>query len=132
MALRGGDLMVYGGGNYCRDYVYITDVVNALLYAGITPGLGGQVYNVASGVGTTVREAFHMVASQAVAITKIPVKVNDTVWPTGVASIELRDFTADISKYSAATHWRPVVSLNKGIALLIAEYMKKGSASFFD
>jgi nucleoside-diphosphate-sugar epimerase len=126
VALRGGDLMVYGDGNYCRDYVYITDVVKALLYAGISPDIGGQVYNVASGVGTMVKEAFQMVASQAAAITKIPVRVNETVWPTGVASIERRDFTADISKFSVATHWKPVVHLNEGIALLIAEYMKRG------
>lgn len=127
MALQGKDLMVYGDGNYLRDYVYITDVINALLFAGITPGLKGQVYNVASGVGTTVKKAFELVASQAAIITGIPLKVNYAAWPTGVASIEFREFAADISKYIAATDWNPVINLNEGIALLIAEFIKRGA-----
>jgi UDP-glucose 4-epimerase len=129
MALEGKDLTVYGDGNYLRDYVYITDVINGLLFAGITPGLKGQVYNVASGVGTTVKRAFELVAEQAATITGIPVRVNYATWPTGVASIEFRKFAADISKYVAATDWKPVTNLNEGIALLIAEFMKRGSVS---
>lgn len=129
MALQGKDLTVYGDGNYLRDYVYITDVVNALLFASVTPGLEGQVYNVASGVGKTVKQAFELVARQAEIVTGIPLKVIHATWPSGIALIECREFTADISKYMAATDWNPGITLNEGIALLIAESMKRGAVS---
>jgi nucleoside-diphosphate-sugar epimerase len=128
-ALQGKDLMVYGGGNYLRDYVYITDVVNALLIAGAAQGISGEVFNVASGVGNTVKSAFKLVASQAELITGKPIKVNFEKWPSGVASIEFRDFTADISKYFATTNWRPVINLSDGIALLLAELTNRGAVS---
>ena len=129
MALQGKDLIVYGDGNYLRDYVYITDVVNALLLASVTPGLEGQVYNVASGVGKTVKQAFELCARQAEIVTGIPLKVIHATWPTGIALIEGREFAADISKYMAATNWNPSITLNEGIALLIAESLKRGTVS---
>ena len=128
-ALQGKDLKVYGGGNYLRDYLYITDAINAFLIAGATPGLNGEVYNVASGVGNTVKSAFELVASQAELITKKPIKVNFEKWPSGVASIEFRDFTADVSKYFATTNWRPIINLSEGIALLLAELKNRGAVS---
>ena len=99
MALQGKDLMVYGDGNYLRDYVYITDVINAFLFAGASSCLGGQSFNVASGIGTTVKQAFGLAATQARKITGQPIEVNCVSWPAGVALIEFRKFTADIKKY---------------------------------
>jgi len=125
MALQGKDLMVYGGGNYFRDYVYITDVVNAFLFAGICPQLGGKSFNIASGNGRTVREAFELAAAQAGKITGHSVAVESTPWPAGVDSIEFREFTADIEKYTTATGWIPEINLEQGIALLVAELLKR-------
>ena len=126
MALQGKDLMVYGDGNYLRDYVYITDIVNAFLFAGVGPQLGGESFNVASGIGTTIKQAFELAATQAGTRTGQPIKVNCVAWPTGVVSIDQREFTADIEKYTTATGWRPTVNLKMGIASLIAELTKRG------
>jgi nucleoside-diphosphate-sugar epimerase len=128
MALQGKDLIVYGDGNYLRDYVYITDVVNAFLFAGVSPQLGGQSFNVASGIGTTIKQAFELVATQAGGITSQPIEVNCVAWPAGAASIEFREFTADIEKYTTATGWNPLFNLEEGIALQITECLKRGNS----
>ena len=120
MALEGRDLLVYGDGNYIRDYIYITDVVNALLIAGVCPQLRGQSFNVASGIGTTVKQAFVVAANQARRITGQMVAVQCVSWPEGVSPIEFRTFTADIGKYTGVTGWKPFVNLEDGIALLIS------------
>jgi len=125
MALQGKDLMVYGDGNYQRDYIYITDVVNAFLFAGISPQLCGQSFNIASGIGTTVKETFELAAAQAGKITGQSIGVNCAAWPAGIASIEFRQFTADIEKYTTATGWKPEINLEQGIALLVAELLKR-------
>ena len=126
VALRGRNLTVYGDGKYLRDYIYITDVINAFLLAGATPNLGEQTFNVASGTGTTVKQAFEMVATQAGISVGRHVETNCVEWPTGVASIEFREFTADIKKYTNATGWKPLISLREGIALLVTEFTKRG------
>lgn len=42
-------------GEQVRDYLYLTDVINALLLAGVTK-IANQVYNVCSGNGISIRE----------------------------------------------------------------------------
>ncbi len=127
MALQGKDLMVYGDGNYLRDYVYITDVVNAFLFAGVSPQLGGQSFNVASGIGTTVKHAFELAATQAGEVTSQPIEVNCVAWPAGASSIEFREFMADIEKYASATGWNPRINLKEGIVMIITEFLKRGN-----
>jgi nucleoside-diphosphate-sugar epimerase len=119
MALEGKDLLVYGDGSYVRDYIYISDVVNAFLFAGVSPTLSGQSFNIASGIGTTVKQAFVLAANQASRITGRMVDVRCVSWPEGIAQIEFRTFTADIARYTGATGWKPLVNLEDGIAMLI-------------
>jgi UDP-glucose 4-epimerase len=60
--LRSGEeTLVFGDGEQTRDYVYVGDVVEAVLAA---PGRGG-VYNVGTGVETTVNELHRLCAVTA-------------------------------------------------------------------
>jgi len=61
-ALRGGPLSVYGDGSHTRDITYITDAIKG---AKIVLGAGapGEVYNIGSGVETSVREVAEIVAN---------------------------------------------------------------------
>jgi len=60
-AVRGGTLVVHGAGTQTRDYVYVDDVVNAMVVASTAPGLNNQVINIGSGVETSVRELANLV-----------------------------------------------------------------------
>lgn len=124
IALQGKTLKVYGDGSYLRDYIYITDVVNALLISAISPKVSGESFNIASGVGTTVKQAFTLIARESEMVAGSPVKVEMMEWPEGVASIEFRNFTANIEKYKTATGWSPQINLNDGISKLIASSLK--------
>ena len=48
-ALHGDTVTIYGDGHQLRDYVYINDVVEALLCLGISPAALGQIFNVGYG-----------------------------------------------------------------------------------
>jgi nucleoside-diphosphate-sugar epimerase len=126
VALRGKNLTVYGDGKYLRDYIYISDVINAFLLAGATPNLGEQTFNVASGIGTTVKQAFELVAAEAGKSVGRRVETNCAEWPTDVSSIELRSFIADIKKFTNVTGWKPTINLRDGIALLVTEFTRRG------
>ena len=75
-AFQGKDIIVYGDGNYVRDYVYIDDVVSAFLYAAVAKNIEGELFNIATGVGHTLKEAFSLVADRVSDITKKKVNIN--------------------------------------------------------
>ena len=59
-ALKGLALELDNGGSASRDFVYVGDVVDGLLRCA-TKGAAGDVYNLASGVETTIRELAELV-----------------------------------------------------------------------
>jgi UDP-glucose 4-epimerase len=54
--LAGEELVVYGDGTQTRDFVYVTDLADGLLRAAATNGIGGEVFQLASGVETSVND----------------------------------------------------------------------------
>ena len=54
-ALRGEKLPVDNGGIATRDFIYVDDVVEGLLLCALC-GTAGEVYNLASGVETSIKE----------------------------------------------------------------------------
>lgn len=121
-ALDGSTLRVYGGGGYVRDYIYIDDVVRAFLAAGanMSTASSGQSYNVASGVGVTIRDAFQAVADAAAVATGTRPRLENVPWPEGADPIELRNFVADVRRMADVFGWFPSLSLAEGIGRTIA------------
>lgn len=60
-AMRSGTVVVQGDGRQTRDYVYVDDVVSAMVAASTAPDLGGQVINVGSGNETSVLDLVKLV-----------------------------------------------------------------------
>jgi UDP-glucose 4-epimerase len=53
--LRAGeDLVVFGDGSQTRDFVFCEDLAAGLIAAARTPGVGGQIFQIASGVETSL------------------------------------------------------------------------------
>jgi nucleoside-diphosphate-sugar epimerase len=124
-ALQGKDITVYGDGNYVRDYVYIDDVVSAFLYAATAKNIEGELFNIATGVGYTIKEAFNLVSDKVGDIIKKKVNIHETPWPEGVSSIEKRNFIASIEKFKKFTGWEPTISLEDGIHRLVSFYANR-------
>jgi UDP-glucose 4-epimerase len=55
-AVRGGSLVVHGDGKQTRDFIYVNDVVRALIAASTAPDIDQLVINVGSGVETRLRD----------------------------------------------------------------------------
>ncbi len=53
-ALKGASIVVHGDGRQTRDYVYIDDVVEALVTASTADGIDRLVINVGSGIDTSI------------------------------------------------------------------------------
>src|SRR5262249_45890588 len=109
-ALAGQSLPIYGDGLQRRDYVFIGDVVDALLTAGSDARSDGGVYTAASGTGTTMIDAARQIVSAVGAG-----RVEHQPWPPLVQEIDTGDFVADVSRIERELGWRPSTSFRDGL-----------------
>ena len=61
-AMRGGSLVLHGHGEQSRDFVYIDDVVEAMVQACLVKGQDKAIVNVGSGQETTISELVTRIA----------------------------------------------------------------------
>lgn len=120
LALSNEALPIYGDGSQRRDYIYIDDVVEALLALGDpdrTTAAKHDVYNVGTGVGTAIVDMANVIAAAAGGG-----RVERVEWPALAAQIETGDFVADISRIRADFGWSPAVSIEEGLRRTVEFY----------
>ena len=100
----GGTPKIYGDGRQTRDYVFVGDVVAALLAA---VGREGGVFNVGTGVETSVVELYRAIGA-ATGIEREPEHVEARLG-------ELQRSVLDPSAAERELGWRPGVSLVDGL-----------------
>jgi UDP-glucose 4-epimerase len=61
--LAGEDLVVFGDGSQTRDFVFVTDLADGLVRAAERDGVGGEVFQLASGVETSVNNLVERLAA---------------------------------------------------------------------
>ena len=54
--MAGEPLTIYGDGDQTRDFVFVSDLANGLIRAAETPDVGGEVFQLASGVETSLND----------------------------------------------------------------------------
>ena len=103
----GRETEVFGDGDQTRDFVYVEDVVEALLAAGASSS-GGAVYNVGSGVATTVLE-LHRLCAETAGVEQEP------RFGAGRPG-DLRRSVIDPSRAARELDWRARTTLGAGLA----------------
>lgn len=102
---EGRALTIYGDGSAERDYVYVSDVAEAVL-AALDASVGG-VYNIGTGVRTTVLslvELMREVLGPPPAIEHVPARPG-----------EIQRCCVDVSKAARDGLWRPRTALKEGL-----------------
>ncbi|MBS3151731.1 NAD-dependent epimerase/dehydratase family protein [Candidatus Woesearchaeota archaeon] len=118
-AMDGNTIEVFGEGKQKRDYIYVDDLVEAFLLAGIDGKTDGEVFNVGSGVPTEFKEMTESIVS---IVGNGNIKYVE--WPENYKNIETGDFYADISKIKSVTSWNPGIDLLDGIKRTFQFYEK--------
>ena len=102
--LAGKPLTIVGDGNQTRDFIYISDLVEAIVKAA-QYGKNSEVYNVGSGQETSVNSVANIIGGNKVKIPKRPGEPDRSL--------------ADISKIKTHFNWQPKLSINEGIKVLL-------------
>lgn len=125
-ALRGDPLTIYGTGNYLRDYIFVEDVVSALISAwDHSDVVKGKHFVIGTGIGTSIADAFNLVAKRVELITGKAVEVVHVDEPASLSPVEKRNFVADASLFMKYTGWQPLVDLAEGIDMTIRSFMSQ-------
>lgn len=105
--IRAGEkIEIWGDGLVVRDFIYISDLVDLCLKAGLSSSCG--IFNAGSGVGLSINEVL-FAAAHAVGQPVVP------VYKPG-RSYDVPSVILDISKASSTFSWRPVVAMPEGMA----------------
>lgn len=112
-ALNNKPINIYGDGLQVRDVLFVEDLVNAFFLAWDDIGnLSGNAYNVGGGVDRTISllELIDLIAQLNGARPRV-------YFDSGRTG-DQRYYVSDISKFGAATGWRPRVSVRDGVRRL--------------
>lgn len=112
-ALGGGSLVIHGDGRQTRDFVYIDDVLQALIAAATTSGVDGQTVNVGSGVETSISQLVEHVAAVGGRSTTV---IHNDAQTGGVLRL-----VADLALARQLLAYEPQVSLAEGLRRLLVE-----------
>jgi UDP-glucose 4-epimerase len=108
---RGGTLVIHSQGTQTRDFVYIDDVVEAMVAAATAPSIDRLVINVGSGVETSIRDlAQHVLEAFAGNATWL-YRENEDPGPSRMC--------ADIALAREKLGYQPRVSLEEGLRTTI-------------
>lgn len=121
-ALAGRPITLYGGGAQLRDFLYVDDLLDAMLTVGAHDATTGMVLNVGSGSPTRLSDL-----AQTVVAAVGKGEIQSTPWPTHAKQVETGDFIADISRITSLTPWRPTTPLAEGVARCVRDAIARGS-----
>jgi UDP-glucose 4-epimerase len=113
--LKGQEILINGNGLQTRDYVYVRDVVEAVMTASDQHVNG--IYNVGTGEETTVNDIF----TRLMTLTQVECKELHGPAKKGE---QLRS-VLDCSKLTEETGWEPSVSLAEGFAETVEFFKQK-------
>jgi UDP-glucose 4-epimerase len=110
-AQQGGSLIIFGGGGQTRDFVYVDDVVEALMAASSASNVDRRIINVGSGRETTVNDLAALVAE---VVEAEPEVLHSPAQSGGVARL-----CADIAAARRLLRYEPQVDLPDGLRLTL-------------
>lgn len=114
-ALKGEDITIHGDGRQTRDFIYVKDIVDALVFAAMHDEMHG-IYNAGYGGQTTINQlAEHILKMTSASSTIIhgPERTGD-----------VKHSHASADKLRAAG-WTPRFNLEQGLAATIAFFKDK-------
>ncbi len=106
-------LTIYGDGSQTRDFVYVQDIVNAIILAVEEKDVDGEIFNIGAGKAVTIDELAKTMLSltgKELEIVRAPAREGD-----------IKHSYANISKANKFLGYNPQFSLNEGLTNLLSQ-----------
>jgi UDP-glucose 4-epimerase len=109
--LTGASLVIHGDGSHTRDFIYVDDVVDALVAAATARSVDRRVINVGSGQETSIRQLAYLVG-------EVTGKRPDPIF-TRAESGDVSRMCADLRFAEEKLGFRPRIPLAEGLRLTL-------------
>jgi nucleoside-diphosphate-sugar epimerase len=107
-------------GEQLRDYIYVDDLIDAFLEILENRKINGNIYNVCTGKGITLKEIVYFILKE---LDKKDDKINFGALP--YRKNEPMQIVGNNLKLVSKTKWKPKVDIELGIKLMINNYIEK-------
>ena len=101
---------IYGSGKQTRDFIYVDDLVEAIILSG-EKNVGGQVFQISTGVETTVNDMTKLICKNMKQVGHIAKEIRYTEPALG----DILTNYADNSKAVKMLNWTPKVGIEEGV-----------------
>jgi len=118
-AMSGETLEIYGDGSQTRDFIHISDLIQAILCATHSIGVGGEIFQIASASETTVEELTSILVE---ILESEGVNVKGVINGATRQGDVLRNFS-DTSKAESRLGWKSKVSLRDGLRQTVRDFL---------
>ena len=118
-AYGGQPLSIHGDGGQTRDYTFVEDAVDATLLAATHPRAEGEVFNVGTGIETSVNdlaEAIGRASGRELVVEHIDRRDIDNI----------RRRVVNIEKIRHMLRWAPQVTLGRGLEQTVRRFEETG------
>lgn len=116
-ALSGETCVIYGDGNQTRDFLYIDDLVTAVLIS-MEKDVGGETFQIATSLERTVSEIAYMINQE---LSKLNISMNISHDQPRLGDVK-RNF-ADTTKAKDMLGWHCRMPLEKGIEYTVNYFL---------
>ncbi len=123
--LDGGVLTVHGDGEQTRDFVFVGDLVDGIVHAVTTPAPAHALYQLGSGVETSVNALVGLLGDLALARLGARPRVEHRPARAG----EVRRSVTDVTRAARDLAWVPRTPLAAGLALTFDWFVARRAAA---
>ncbi len=96
---------VVGDGKQKRDFTFVSDIVDAIIKTSKHSNISSKIYNIGSGTTISINRIAKLLGGKKIFIPKRPGEPNITF--------------ADIKKIKKDINWKPKISIEKGVKLIL-------------
>ena len=121
-ALAGEPLEIYGDGSQTRDFIFISDLIDAILKSATIDEIGGEVFQIASNCETSVNQLLDLIAQMC--------KFQGMEIETSKAPMRVGDVAKNYSKTEKALrilNWKTQKNLNSGLYSTLVWFKENSS-----
>jgi len=119
-AISGETLEIYGDGSQTRDFIYIDDLINAVVLASKVSNIGGEAFQIATNRETTVGTIAEMLVLTMSNIGLKNIKLKNTEKRLGDV---MRNYS-DVSKARKLLGWAAKTNLEDGLKKTVGYFIK--------